>query len=208
MYPRHCLERVGAVGDSDQCDSALWGIIRIIEHCRQGWGRFSEEDRIFEKIFLRLQQSSEMAIRTLPSVNSHFVTAMKISDQQSRPDQPTLFWQILVRNAPSLCRQQTPWKLVCLWSSLSARNQDSGGFLELCNAFIHVGYWYRCLNSAFWLLPGIHRFGYESKGSQKYNGSPVDGRHYSSPASSKGHQRNFTVNSNIALVIPGCPSGV
>ena len=42
-------------------------------------GDFTEDDRIFEKIFLRLQQSSENALRALPDVSNHFVTAMRIN---------------------------------------------------------------------------------------------------------------------------------
>jgi hypothetical protein len=113
-------------------------------------GDFTEEDRIFEKIFLRLQQSSEMAIRTLPSVNSHFVTAMKISNQQSRPDQPKQFWQILIHKCSIAL--QTADTLKARLSLIKLKEpgvRTQGAFWELCNAFIHVGYRYRCLNSAF-----------------------------------------------------------
>ncbi|KAK6601046.1 Leucine-rich repeat-containing protein sog2 [Botrytis cinerea] len=42
-------------------------------------GDFTEEDKIFEKIFLRLQQTSEMALKTLPNVNAHFLGSMQKS---------------------------------------------------------------------------------------------------------------------------------
>jgi len=102
-------------------------------------GDFTEEDRIFEKIFLRLQQSSEMALKTLPSVSSNFFTAMKINSQQSNPDQPKQFWQVLIQkcsislqNAEALKARLSTIKL----KEPGIRTQ--GAFWELCNAFIHV----------------------------------------------------------------------
>ncbi|RDW60823.1 hypothetical protein BP6252_12206 [Coleophoma cylindrospora] len=103
-------------------------------------GDFTEEDRLFERIFLRLQQSSEMALRTLPSVTSHFVTAMKISSQQSNADQTRPpFWQILIQrcsialqNAEALKARLSLIKL----KEPGIRTQSA--FWELCNAFINA----------------------------------------------------------------------
>jgi len=102
-------------------------------------GDFTEEDRIFEKIFLRLQQSSEMAIRTLPSVNGHFVTAMKISSQQSNPDQPKQYWQVLIQKCSfALQTADTLKSRLSLIKLKEPGIRTQGAFWELCNAFIDV----------------------------------------------------------------------
>ncbi|PQE26181.1 RAM signaling pathway protein [Rutstroemia sp. NJR-2017a BBW] len=104
---------------------------------RMGGGDFTEEDRIFERIFLHLQQSSEMAIRTLPTVSSHFVTALSTDTQQSRPGQPKPFWNILIRKcthalftADALKSRLSQIKL----KEPGVRTQAA--FWELCTAFI------------------------------------------------------------------------
>jgi len=102
-------------------------------------GDFTEEDRVFEKIFLRLQQSSEMALKTLPSVNNHFFTAMKISSQQSNPDQPKQFWQVLIQKCSiSLQNAETLKARLSLIKLKEPGIRTQGAFWELCNAFIHV----------------------------------------------------------------------
>lgn len=102
-------------------------------------GDFTEEDRLFEKIFLRLQQSSEMAIRTLPSVNSHFVTAMKISNQQSSPDQPKQFWQVLIQKCTIALQNADVLKARLSLIKLKEPGiRTQSAFWELCNAFINV----------------------------------------------------------------------
>jgi hypothetical protein len=102
-------------------------------------GDFTEEDRIFEKIFLRLQQSSEMALKTLPSVSSHFFTAMNISSQQSNPDQPRQFWQVLIQKCSiALQNAETLKARLSLIKLKEPGIRTQGAFWELCNAFIHV----------------------------------------------------------------------
>jgi RAM signalling pathway protein len=102
-------------------------------------GDFTEEDRIFEKIFLRLQQSSEMAIKTLPSVSSHFFTAMKINNSQSIPDLPKQFWQVLIQKCSiSLQNAESLKARLSLIKLKEPGIRTQGAFWELCNAFIHV----------------------------------------------------------------------
>ncbi|CAL3967514.1 unnamed protein product [Diplocarpon coronariae] len=104
---------------------------------RMGAGDFTEEDRIFEKIFLRLQDSSEMTIRALPHVNGHFYIAMEAGSQQSKPDQPKQFWQALINRSSTAL--QTAEALRTRLSLI--RLKDPGirsqcAFWEHCNAFI------------------------------------------------------------------------
>lgn len=106
---------------------------------RMNSGDFSDEDRIFENIFLHLQQTSEMSMRSLPIVNSHFINAMKMNNQQSAPDQTKHFWQTLIqRNEAAM---QTTEDLKYRLSTLKLKEpgiRTQGTFWELCNAFIEV----------------------------------------------------------------------
>ena len=106
---------------------------------RMNGGDFTDEDVIFENIFLNLQQTLEMSLRNLPTVHSHLITAMKISAQQSNPEQPKLFWQTLIqrtdialRTTESLQRRLSAIKL----KEPGIRTQ--GAFWELCNSFLQV----------------------------------------------------------------------
>lgn len=103
-------------------------------------GDFTEEDRLFEKIFLGLQQSSEMAIRTLPTVNNHFSKAMKLSIQQGNADQLKQYWQILSQKCSTAL--QTAESLKTRLSLIKLKEpgiRTQGAFWELCNSFINVG---------------------------------------------------------------------
>jgi hypothetical protein len=109
-------------------------------------GDFNEEDRLFEKIFLGLQQSCEMSLRTLPTVNAHFLSSMKISLQLGNHDQLKHYWQSLgqkcsvaVQTADSLKARLSLIKL----KEPGIRTQSA--FWELCNAFMSVS-----LRLIFW----------------------------------------------------------
>ncbi|TVY18306.1 Leucine-rich repeat-containing protein sog2 [Lachnellula arida] len=102
-------------------------------------GDFSEEDRLFEKIFLLLQQSSEMAIKILPLVSSHFITAMRTNNQQPSPDTTRQFWQVLVQRCEMA--QQTADVLKTRLSQIKLKEpgiRTQGAFWELCSAFVHA----------------------------------------------------------------------
>lgn len=106
---------------------------------RMNGGDFTDEDRIFENLFLRLQQTSEMSLRSLPTVISHFITAMKINSQQSTPEQPKHFWQTLIQKATTAL--QTTEALKSRLSSIKLKEpgiRTQGAFWELCNTFIDV----------------------------------------------------------------------
>ncbi|KAH6674552.1 RAM signaling pathway protein-domain-containing protein [Halenospora varia] len=113
-------------GDSFASSSTNGGLVR---------GDFTEEDRLFENIFLRLQESSEMAIRTLPSVNNHFIRASR----QANPDQPKQFWQALIQKCT--IAHQTAETLKARLSLIKLKEpgiRTQGAFWELCSAFVHA----------------------------------------------------------------------
>jgi hypothetical protein len=100
---------------------------------------FTEEDRLFDRIFLCLQQSSDTAVQTLPAVHSHFVAAMRTSIQQGDPDQLKQYWQLLLQkcsvalqNAELLKARLSLIKL----KEPGIRTQTA--FWELCNTFMTV----------------------------------------------------------------------
>ncbi|KAL2073227.1 hypothetical protein VTL71DRAFT_10551 [Oculimacula yallundae] len=102
-------------------------------------GDFTEEDRIFEKIFLRLQDSSEMTIRALPQVNSHFHAAMEAGGGQNKPDQPMQFWLALIHKCSVAL--QTAEMLKSRLSLIRLKDpgiRSQNTFWELCNSFIQT----------------------------------------------------------------------
>lgn len=106
---------------------------------RMNGGEFTDEDAVFENIFLHLQQTSEMSIRSLPPVISHFITAMKISSQQSNPEQPKHFWQNLIQKTDLALRTTDALKRRLSTIKLKEPGiRTQGAFWELCNAFIET----------------------------------------------------------------------
>lgn len=117
-------------GDSFASSSASAGRVN---------GEFTDEDRIFENIFLHLQQTAEMSMRSLPIVNSHFINAAKMNNQQASPDQPKHFWQTLIQKNDAAL--QTTEALKYRLSTIKLKEpgiRTQGAFWELCNAFIEV----------------------------------------------------------------------
>jgi hypothetical protein len=102
-------------------------------------GDFSEDDRIFEKIFLRLQQSSENALRALPEVTNHFISAMTINSQSSNPEQPKQFWQILIQKSQIALNNSEALKhRLSLIKLKEPGIRTQAAFWELCSTFIQV----------------------------------------------------------------------
>lgn len=102
-------------------------------------GDFSEDDRVFEKIFLRLQESTDMSVRTLPIVSHHFVSAMKTSIESTNPDQPKQFWQVLIQKT-AIALHATD-SLKARMSSIKLKEpgiRTQSTFWILCNSFIQV----------------------------------------------------------------------
>ncbi len=102
-------------------------------------GEFTDEERLFERIFLSLQQSSEMTIKTLPTVNGYFVAAMKTTIQQGNVDQLKAYWQLLSQKCTAAL--QTAETLRTRLSLIKLKEptvRHEGAFWELCHTFINV----------------------------------------------------------------------
>ena len=100
---------------------------------------FTDEDRLFEKIFLQLQRSSEMAIRNLPIVHNHFCAAMKLNGQMAKPETTLQFWHVLIqRNWTSLQNSEALRDRLSqiILKDPGFRTQSS--FWELCHNFMQV----------------------------------------------------------------------
>jgi hypothetical protein len=102
-------------------------------------GEFTDEERMFERIFLSLQQSSEMTIKTLPTVNGYFVAAMKTTIQQGNVDQLKAYWQLL--SSKCTIALQTAETLRTRLSLIKLKEptvRHESAFWELCHSFINV----------------------------------------------------------------------
>ena len=102
-------------------------------------GEVTDDDIIFEKIFLNLQQTSDLSVRSLPTVISHFNTAMEICSQQVTPEQPKIFWEILIQTAANAL--QITEALRFRLSNIKLKEpgiRTQGAFWELCNTFVDV----------------------------------------------------------------------
>lgn len=100
---------------------------------------FTEEDRMFEQIYLQLQRSSEMAMRNLPIVHNHFCEAMKLNSEMAKPETTLQFWHVLIqRNWTSL---QNSEALRGRLSSIILKDpsiRTQSAFWELCHSFMQV----------------------------------------------------------------------
>jgi hypothetical protein len=102
-------------------------------------GDFSDEEQLFERIFLSLQQSSEMTIKTLPTVNGYFVAAMKTTIQQGNVDQLKAYWQLLSQKCTiALQTAETLRTRLSLIKLKEPTARHEGAFWELCHSFINV----------------------------------------------------------------------
>ncbi|KAJ8059712.1 hypothetical protein OCU04_011358 [Sclerotinia nivalis] len=100
-------------------------------------GAFTEEDKIFEKIFLRLQQTSEMALRTLPNVNAHFLGSMQKSANSSNADLAKQYWQLLIHKCANALNIADSLK--SRLSTIKLKDPDireQKGFWEMCWAMV------------------------------------------------------------------------
>ncbi|OAA55892.1 cell morphogenesis protein [Niveomyces insectorum RCEF 264] len=57
---------------------------------------FTEEDRMFERIFLSLQTSTDVAMRVLPGLSSQYAAALRAAMAQRAPERVTQDWRILL----------------------------------------------------------------------------------------------------------------
>lgn len=66
---------------------------------------FTEEDRMFEKIFLSLQKSSDVALRLLPGLNNQYASSLRAAMAQRAPEQVTRDWRILLGRCATAIQQ-------------------------------------------------------------------------------------------------------
>ncbi len=65
----------------------------------------TEEDRLFEKIFLSLQKSTDVALRLLPSLNNQYAASLRAAMAQRAPEQVTRDWRILLGRCATAIQQ-------------------------------------------------------------------------------------------------------
>ena len=102
-------------------------------------GDFSEEDRLFERIFLQLQTTTDMAVKALPTVKDLFLQTMRNCGKSSNPDQPPQFWQFLIQG--TVLALQATESLKSRMSLIKLKEpgiRSQTGFWTLCNGFIYV----------------------------------------------------------------------
>lgn len=98
---------------------------------------FSDEDRVFERIFLSLQRSSELISRTLPALNAQFAGALRNAIQTRAPEPSIKWWKALVAECNTALTQCEALKhrlsLIVL-KEPGIRTQAS--FWSLCQNFL------------------------------------------------------------------------
>ena len=65
----------------------------------------ADEDHLFERIFLSLQKSSELIMRTIPNLNMHFADTLRTAMTQRAPDTVISCWKTLVAECSSAVQQ-------------------------------------------------------------------------------------------------------
>nr|XP_036576402.1 cell morphogenesis protein [Colletotrichum truncatum]KAF6783140.1 cell morphogenesis protein [Colletotrichum truncatum] len=71
----------------------------------RGISDFTEEDRYFEKIFLSLQRSSELVMRTLPMFQNHMSVLAKKAMGRRAPDHEMMCWKGLIAKCATAVQQ-------------------------------------------------------------------------------------------------------
>ena len=164
---------------------------------------FSEEDQFFEKIYLRLKESSELAVKALPRVSSHFVQAMRQSSQKSNPD-ALQFWNSLVQKCT--LAQQTAESLKQRLSQIRLREpgvRTQGPFWELCSAFVYVSANMFSLDHSKLTSTELHGSRGWREGSQKQHDFATNRSHSDLAATPYNHQRDESAHTKLAMVISG-----
>lgn len=102
-------------------------------------GEFTEEDRQFEKIFLNLQDSAELALKQLPNIDNSFMKVMQISSKQGYSNQLRMQLQILIQKCQMA--MQTAGALKARLSLIKLKEpgvRRETAFWELCKTFLNV----------------------------------------------------------------------
>ncbi|ROW00620.1 hypothetical protein VSDG_03243 [Cytospora chrysosperma] len=99
-------------------------------------GDFTEEDRIFERIFLSLQRSTNWIMRTLPSLNSQFGACLDNAMVHGAP-KVMQYWRIIISKCTTAIQNtETLKKRLSLIKLKEPGIRTHGGFWALCNNFI------------------------------------------------------------------------
>lgn len=108
-------------------------------------GDFPDEDRIFEKIFLSLQRSTELVMRTLPSLLAQLNGALRNAQAQRREEHILQSWRLLIVKCTHSIQQSEMLKNKL--SSIKLKEpgiRTQSSFWTLCNGFIDA--WYELIN--------------------------------------------------------------
>ncbi|SPQ20439.1 041bef23-3063-477e-b2dc-03ab7110b5d5 [Thermothielavioides terrestris] len=102
---------------------------------------FTEEDRIFERIFLSLQKTTELVMRVLPTLNTQFMSSMRAAAAQRSADHLVQSWRALVAKCNTSIQQTEVLK--ARLSSIKLKEpgiRTQSAFWRLCNSFIDSWY--------------------------------------------------------------------
>ncbi|KAL2135910.1 hypothetical protein VTI74DRAFT_6293 [Chaetomium olivicolor] len=102
---------------------------------------FTEEDRIFERIFLSLQKTTELVMRILPTMNTQFMSSMRTAAAQRSPDHLAQCWRALVAKCNTSIQQTEVLK--ARLSSIKLKEpgiRTQPSFWRLCNNFVDSWY--------------------------------------------------------------------
>lgn len=102
----------------------------------RGMGDFTDEDRLFEKIFLSLQKSTDLVMRTLPTFNQQLTTGLKHAMAQRASDDAVTSWKVLIAKCTNAVQQTEMLKSrlsVIKLKEPGIRSQQS--FWNLCMNF-------------------------------------------------------------------------
>ncbi|KAL2195986.1 RAM signaling pathway protein-domain-containing protein [Corynascus similis CBS 632.67] len=115
---------------------------------------FTEEDRMFERIFLSLQKTTDLVMQVLPTMNTQFMASMRTSATQRSPDHRIQCWKTLVAKCNASIQQTEVLKARLSSIKLKepgVRTQPS--FWRLCNSFMDS--WYVLVNKIKQLHPEL-----------------------------------------------------
>ncbi|KAK4242212.1 RAM signaling pathway protein-domain-containing protein [Achaetomium macrosporum] len=102
---------------------------------------FTEEDRIFERIFLSLQKTTELVMRVLPTMRTQFMSSMRAAAAQRSPDHQVQCWKALVAKCTTSIQQTEVLKGKL--SSIKLKEpgiRTQSSFWRLCNSFVDSWY--------------------------------------------------------------------
>ncbi|TPX17088.1 uncharacterized protein E0L32_003206 [Thyridium curvatum] len=101
-------------------------------------GDFTEEDRMFDRIFLSLQKTSDLVMRILPNFNHQFTLALRSATAQRAPDRVIYSWRVLISKCSTAIQQCEELKNRLSMIKLKEPGlRTQGAFWTLCNNFIH-----------------------------------------------------------------------